>query len=549
MTGMTEPAVTPPAPPVAAGGDLAGTGTLLKIWFRRDRIMLPAWVYLLLAAVVSTAYSFKSLYKTPESRASLATGVNASAVTRALAGPVHGADSAAALATWKIGVTGTILVAVMSILLVIRHTRAEEESGRLELLGANVVGHRAPLSAGVLVAVTVNVLLAVLIPVALIFMGSDAAGSLAFAASWATTGLVFSLIAAVTAQLTETSRSANGLALAFLGVAYLVRAIADAGSRFAWLTWLSPLGWSEQVRAFGGDRWWVLALPLAASAALGVGAYVLLGHRDHGAGILPVGLGPARAAPSLRSPLALAWRLQRGLLLAWTAGFVVYGLAVGSITEGLDAMVGTSEATRKLLTQMGGSRGLIDSFLATDIGIMGLLAAAYAVQAVLRLRAEETGRRLETLMATPATRTRWALGHVAVAVLGTVVLMAAYGLLSGLAYGVSTSNVGREVPRQLGAALTQLPAIWAVAAVGVLLFGVAPRFVQAAWGVLAVVLSFGQLGPVLKVPQWTMDLSPFTHVPKLPGGTYSSVPMGWLTLVAVAIGVVGLIGLRRRDLD
>jgi len=541
-------AATPAPRPAAADADLAGTRELTKIWLRRDRIMLPAWIYLLTATMAGTLYSFKSLYDTPGSRAGLVDGVNASAATRALAGPVLGSGSVAGLAAWKVGVTGGVLVAVMSVLLVVRHTRAEEESGRLELLGATVVGRRAPLTAGILVALAADAVLAVVVPVSSIVLGAPVAGSFAFGLSWAACGLVFTTAAAVAAQLTETSRSANGLALGLLGVAYGLRAIADAGPRFAWMTWLSPLGWSEQVRAFGGDRWWVLLLPLAAAAALGTGAYVLLGRRDHGAGVLSVGLGPAEAARSFRSTSALARRLQRGLLVSWAAGFLIYGFAVGSVADGLDAMVGTSRATRTVLAELGGSPGLVDSFLATDVGIMALLAAACAVQVVLRLRAEETGGRLELLLATRATRTRWALGHLAVAAAGSAALLALYGLSSGLAYGISTSDVGGEVPRQLGAALVQVPAVWTVAATAVLLFGFVPRAVPAAWGVLAAVLLLGQLGPVLKLPQWAMDLSPFSHVPKLPGGHYGSTPLLWLTLVAVALCAAGLVGLRRRDL-
>ena len=58
----------------------------------------------------------------------------------------------------------------------------------------------------------------------------------------------------------------------------------------------------------------------------------------------------------------------------------------------------------------------------------------------------------------------------------------------------------------------------------------------------------GVFGPPLQWPAWMMDISPFTQVPKLPGGTVSTASLLWLCAVALTIGAAGLIGLRYRDL-
>ncbi|MCW2884505.1 MAG: putative exporter of polyketide antibiotics-like protein [Streptosporangiaceae bacterium] len=551
MTATTLPPAPAPTRSGRGGRTLTGTGALVKLWLRRDRIILPVWVYALTAYSVGTAYSFKGLNKTPASRHNFAAGIIHNGALKAMYGPIVDPDSIGGLVAWRNGVTGAAMVAVMSVLLVVRHTRAEEETGRLELIGATVVGRRAPLTAGLLIAVTANVLVALLSSLGMMVLGLPAAGAVAFGLAWAATGLVFAAVAAVTAQLTESGRTANGLALAALGAAYLVRAAGDAGSGASWLTWLSPVGWAEQVRPYGGDRWWVLLISLACAAALAAAAYTLTGRRDLAAGILPVQPGPARAAPSLRTPFALAWRLQRGSLYAWGAGFAVYGLAIGSIADGVNDMVKGSSGTRKLLTDLGGGghRGVVDAFLATVTGIMGLLAAVYTVQAVLRLRSEETGQRLEPLLATSVGRIRWALGHLVIIALGTAAMLALMGMAAGLTHGLRTGDVGGQLPRIAGAALAQLPAVWLIAAVTVALFGLAPRAARGGWGVLTACLLLGQLGPVLKLPQWAMDLSPFTHVSKLPGGTFSAVPPAWLTALALLLAAAGLAGFRRRDLS
>jgi ABC-2 type transport system permease protein len=526
--------------------DLAGTGELVRLGLRRDRIMIPIWAYALTATAVSTAYSYARLYDTVVARADFANGVRDNASTLAFYGHVYEFGSTGGLVAWRLAGIGAALAGVLSILLVVRHTRADEEAGRLELVSAGVVGRYAPLTAGLLIGIVADVLLAALVSVGLVAVGMPAAGSLAFALAWMLAGVVFAAVAAVAAQLSASARAANGIALAVLGVAFLLRAVGDAGP--SWLSWLSPVGWSEQVRAFAGNRWWVAALAVPVAATIAAAAFALAGRRDLGAGLLPDRPGPAAAGPGLRSALALAWRLQRGLLLAWTVGLAIYGAAIGGIAQGVNDLVKGSAGTRKLLIEMGGEKGVIDAFLATAMGILGLAASVYAVQAVLRLRTEESSLRAEPLLATRVGRIGWAMSHLVFAVAGPAVLLTVAGLGAGVTHGLGAHDLGNQVPRVLAGALVQLPATWVLAGVTLVIFGFAPRFAQAAWAVLGACLLLGQLGPVLKLAQWAMDVSPFTHVPKIPGSALPATPVLALTLVGVALAGAGLAGLRRRDI-
>jgi ABC-2 type transport system permease protein len=101
----------------------------------------------------------------------------------------------------------------------------------------------------------------------------------------------------------------------------------------------------------------------------------------------------------------------------------------------------------------------------------------------------------------------------------------------------------------LGAAMAQLPASLVIAGVAVALVGLLPgASVAGAWTVLGAVVVINLFGAALQLSHWLLDISPFTHAPKLPGGTVSAAPLLWLCLAAVAFCAAGLAALRRRDI-
>jgi ABC-2 type transport system permease protein len=519
---------------------MPGLRDLVRLALKRDRVFLPAWLGFLAFAVIITGSSYKSLYDTPQSRREVVHGLGDTPATLALYGRIY-ADSVGGLVAWRLLGISIALVGLMSILIVVRHTRADEESGRAELIGAGVVDRRAPLVAALVVAAGANVVLGVVVAAALAALGIGATGSIAVGAAFAGAGTMFAAVAAVAVQLAVFARSSTGIAGAVLAAAYLIRAIGDAGPH--WLSWLSPLGWMQQLRPFAGERWWVLLLAIALIVPLLATAFAILRKRDLGAGVIAPTPGPAHG--ELGTPLQLAWRLQRGPLAAWTLGFAILGLALGSIASDIGDVIGDSESVRKALADLGGSSDLSDAYLATSITVFGLIAALYAVQAVLRLRAEETAGHAEMLLATPVTRTRWVLSHVAIAAGGTIVLLAAAGLPAGVIHAAQEADAA-QIGRVFAAAMVQVPAAWVLGGLALAIFGVLPRASAAGWGAVALCVLIGEIGPVADFGDALLDISPFTHVPQLPGGEMSLAP---LTLAAIAAGVaaLGAAAFRRRD--
>ncbi|WP_141681381.1 ABC transporter permease [Mycobacterium malmoense] len=535
-----------PHRPAAAqlGPNFSGTIGMLRLYLRRDRISLPLWV-LLLSVPLATVYvgSIEKVYPTQAARAGFAASIMASPAQRALYGQVYN-DSLGAVGIWKAGMFH-LLIAVAVILTVIRHTRADEEAGRTELVDSTAVGRYASLSAALLLSFGASIATGVIGAAGLLTTDVPPGGSLAFGAALACSGLVFTAVAAVTAQLSPSARVARGAAFAVLAAAFTLRAVGDAGSGA--LSWLSPLGWSLQVRPYAGDHWPVLALHLATTVALTAVAYRLLAGRDVGAGLLAERPGPGSAAPALGTAFGLAWRLDRGALLLWTVGLCLYGVLMGSVVHGIGDELGGSTAARDIVVRMGGTSALEEAFIAVAFTMMGMVAAAFAVSLTLRLHQEETGQRAETTLAGAVSRTRWLGSHLVAALAGPSAAMLLSGVAGGLVYGAAAGDIGGKLAFVMASAAVQLPAVWLLSAVTVAAFGLAPRFTPMAWGVLVGFIALYLIGSLAGFPQWLLDLEPFAHIPRI-GADFTGAPLLWLLAIDAGLITLGVMAFRRRDL-
>ena len=368
---------------------------------------------------------------------------------------------------------------------------------------------------------------------------------------------MFAGVAAVTVQLASTTRRASGLAAAALALAFLVSGIGNMlgtgdaiGMRLvsAWPAWLSPLGWGQQMRPFGGDHWWPLLLSAAAFVTLVGLAAALVAHRDVGRGILAERRGHGEAPRRLLSPFGLVWRLQRGVLLAWAVGMLGFGLIFGAI---IDEVAGTSSATTDWYARMGGSDVMVDAYRVSAIEMAGMAVAIYAVQILLRMRAEEADGPLEPVLATSVSRSRWMLSHVLNAGLGSLALLVIFALGLAATAGAVLGDVPGQLRDMLAAALVQLPGIMVIGGFVVVVTALLPRWAAGiSWTAVIVFILLGPLfgAATLQLPGWAQDLSPFTHVPKAPAVAVTAVPVIALIAIAAGLAGAGVAAFRRRNL-
>ncbi|MBM2618238.1 ABC transporter permease [Actinoplanes sp. LDG1-06] len=522
---------------------MTGAGRLVRLILRRDRIIMPVWAVLLGLVPAGYVASFEGLFPTDAERIDYArlSATNTGFVT--LYGPLHG-SSLGELVAWRAGFL-PVLAGLCALLTVIRHTRADEEAGRTELIGAAAVGRHAQLAAAVLTTCAAGLLMGVVLTAAMVGQGLPAAGSLAFGAEMTLSVFVFAGVGAVAAQLTSGARGARSIALTVLAAAFVLRvggdtsAVGDGSLR--WMSWLSPIGWVQHLFPYGVNDWWPALLALAFTVVTVAVAGRLQSRRDLGVGQLPARLGPASAPAGLSSPFGLAWRLHRGMLVAWTIGFALLGLIFGGVGASVLDIAAGNQGLSDVFTRLGGSDALVDSYFAGIASIVGLIAACYGVQTTLRMRDEEQTGHTEAVLTTSVSRYTWAGTNLFFALLGPAVVLAVEGLATSLTY--PDGDLG-EI---LGGVLVQLPAVWVLAGVAVLAFGLVPRLSAVAWAPPAMCLLVLLVGQTLQLDQWFLDISPFTHVPKLPGGDLSALPLVSLTVVAAALTAVGVTGLRRRN--
>ncbi|MFE9773685.1 ABC transporter permease [Streptomyces sp. NPDC005931] len=532
-----------------------GTFALTRLALRRDRFTLAAWILglsLFTAGITAMSVSGMPTRQDVVQETELMAG---NAAMRML-----GLASGASVGGYTLvrgHLTLAVLAALMSAFTVVRHTRQNEETGRADLLGATGVGRYAGLTAGVVVAVGANVVLSALLGLAMILNGQPVAGSLTAGASVGAVGVVFAGVAAIAVQLSSTTRGANGIAVAVLAIAFLLSGVGNMLGRVdgsgvrvvsAWPAWLSPIGWGQQMRPFGGDHWWPLALFAGLFTALLAVAGALVRRRDVGRGLLPGRRGRTEAAPGLLSPFGLVWRLQRGALLAWAVGMLGFGLVLGAIGGEVKDMEG---AARDWYARVGGTGEIVDAYRTSIIGMAGMAAAVYVVQVLLRMRAEETEGRLEPVLATAVSRARWATGHILNAASGAAVLLLLFALGMGLTAGRS---LGGGAAGQLGdlttAALAQLPAILALGGLVVAVVGLLPRWAGAfSWTVVMASVLLGPLfAPTLKWPQWAQNLSPFTHTPRAPAAAIGASSVIALLVAFTVLAAAGVVASRHRNL-
>ena len=130
---------------------LEGTAALVRLILRRDRLRLPLWILAITALTATSGNAMGATFNTQASIDGYATSLATSPAAIFLAGPPVGLHTLAGIVLNKVSFLGLVGVTLMVIFEMARHTRTEEEEGRVEMLRSAVVGRHAGSAAALIV--------------------------------------------------------------------------------------------------------------------------------------------------------------------------------------------------------------------------------------------------------------------------------------------------------------------------------------------------------------------------------------------------------------
>lgn len=532
----------------------AMTLILLRQRLRRDRVQLPLWILGTAALAASAVGGVAQSFATATDRVTVLATVMANPVILMFRGLPSGSGEAQA-ALFLILPFLAMFAGFMSAFLAVRHTRAEEEQGRADLISATPAARMAPLAATVLHGVIANTVLAVLVALVYIASGYPAAGSWVSGLAVASVGLCFLGVGLLAAQLMRTSHGANSLAVWVLVATYVMAGLGNAlgtpssdltRMRSGWLAWLSPFGWAENTRPYDENAIWPALIGVGLGVVLGVCAVAVQSVRDLGEGIVPQRHGRSWAPVSLGSPVGLVWRLTRGSVLGWAIGGLLTGLLATSLASVVNEIGTKIESVQEIFQALSKNGGLDEGMVVIFYLIVGVLAACAAVQTIARARQEEVHGTAEPVLASAVDRMRWLGGHLVIALLAVVLTIAA--ALAGSALGAARGNWSLMKDAVL-AGLGQGAAACVFLALTALVFVLAPRAtIVVGWMLVLIALMIGLFGPLFSLPDGITRLSPFAQVPTLGADGVEVNGVWWLVLIAAAGAAASLALMRRREL-
>ncbi len=519
---------------------------LVRLALRRDRILLTAWAAVLTALCLVSALSVRLLYVDTTTVEATSAVLDDTPAVVALYGPVLVAGSVGELAMAKLTVLYAVAVALLAVVVVRRHTRAEEEEGRAELVGAGAVPRWAGLAAAVTVAAGTSVVVGVLAAAADVAGGLPVAGSLLFGAGWAGIGLIGTGMGALACQLSSSARTCLGAAAGGVLGLYLLRAVGD--TVVTGLSWATPFGWSTRLLAWSDHpRWWLLVADLAVAGGLVAAAALLQARRDLGTGVLPTRAGPATGSPRLRGAWSLAWRSHRAGLLGWSVGTLVLSVLMGAMVPSVGGLLDSAGA-RAAVAQLGGVGALEDMVVGALLGVVAVVVTGYALSVAASAATEELRGRTGLVLAAPVGRRRCGGATAAVALLGATWLLVLTGVGLAISLAVAGTALGRDPASVLGAALVRSPAVWLTAAAGLLVVAAWPRAAGAVWAPLVLFVLAEQVGALPGVPAAVAWASPFSHVPAMPAEPFDLAASTGLVLLTAALLTLAARVYHRRDI-
>lgn len=525
---------------------ITGFNLLTRFVLKKEWKVLLLWALGCLMFVFVGVFAFVTIYPSATDRTAMAVAMSNPAM-EALFGKLIGGDNytIGAMYSHTMTILTLSLFSVASILMMIRNTRAEEEHGMMELIQSFPIGRLAHSTSASLLLIGYNISLALLTGLLLLLMGDssmDLNGSFLTGAMYGAIGLFFGSLALLAAQLSSNSRSATMTCFSLLGAAYIIRIIGDTGQEY--LNVLSPLGLLYKSEPFVSNYWWPVGIVLLVTFVILGLAFYFQTKRDLGAGLLPDKTGKHLASSFLKQPIGFVFRLIKTALIAWTIGLVLLGITYGSVMGDVESLLAGNELIEQVISS-DASQSIVTQFISIIMGVLAIAAVIPSIQVIVRLSSEEKHGRLQHLLVGTKSRSQILLTFIEVSLISLVMIqgvqIAAFGVTASLSQNILSF---REI---FESGLVYLPAMAVMLSVAICLFGWFPKKLSLTWIVLGYCFFILYFSNLFDMPEWIKGLSPFYHIPERLDGEYNLTVLLYLTLVSVALSLVGIIGFKNRD--
>ncbi|MCF7924293.1 MAG: ABC-2 transporter permease [Candidatus Izimaplasma sp.] len=525
----------------------SNTKKLTIFFLKRDRIKIPIWILSITALTLIVAGALPNLFSDLEDLQAIAIMMENPAMV-SMFGPAYGVenyDYGAVMANMMIIMTA-VIVGVMAIMIVASHTRGDEEEGRLEMIRSLPVGRAATLAATFISMFITFLALALINGFGLYILNiesMDFNGSMLYGFGIGMIGFMFSAITAVFAQLTQNHRGTLGYSFAILGIGYVVRGIGDIS--FEPLAWITPLKWMSYTQVYVNDIWWPILLIILVSILLYGLAFYLSSIRDLDAGFIQAKAGKDKASKYFKSPLALAIKISKTMIIGWLIALFILGASYGSIFGDVEYFLETNDMYQQLLPNISGV-SLTEQFLSVIIIVCSIAATIPGLLAIIKLNSEEKKKRMEVIISTPTSRHMIIIQYLVFAMILTLISL----LITGFGLWVAIYSV-MDNPIALGVVIKgiiiYLPASFIMIGLSAILIGYLPKFTSITWYYLVIAFFFVYLGSLLQLPEWMINISIFAHIPQVPIETINYLILFVMLAISIIMMGIGIYGYKRRD--
>lgn len=455
--------------------------------------------------------------------------------------------------TWKYGATFALGAALWSILALSGTLAGEASRGSLDFVAAAPFGKRRialeKLAAHLTLLWLAMGVVAVLITVSSSAFGDSALGdaiplgqAVGFVLWVGFIAMCFGGLAFALAPILGRGGSAGVAAIAMM-VLWVASGLEVGGP----LIDVSPFHWTAtHIPLVGIYDWPGLVGVLIVGLVFLVIGVELFSRRDLGvtAGLSLPGL--PKQVLGVHGPIARAFGDQLPRTLAWGLGMGIMGGLLGSIGGSFSDQVAGSSLLKTFDTVFPGYDFTTASgWLQLWVALFYIAAGFAGATLVSKWASDETGGRLEEILAAPMTRARWVISGGVAAIIAVAVMTVVVSTAIALGASAGGATAGDAL---LGSASLGLYAL-AIIGVGFAVGGIWRTSLAAEIAALVVVATYllDLLAPPLNLPDWVHQLALTAHFGQPMIGQWNMT--GVVACVVIAVGgiALGAWGVGRRD--